>query len=216
MSLLASNLKHRKFKVKTTFLKRGHLLSYFLEASIARIIIRKKTDYSIRTIAEQRPILLKNLLKLFLFLDTISISYRFFVTVYLPKKLGYVILVEEYMQAAIADYITLSKFVDFDVRKLSLSIKVFSGLAHVGGPFQTIFLDAPDSSLRSRWVQRKSPVQRSDYLVMQRTLLYSVSKALSASVFYINTGDLCIQKTGAMITDKLSLQCSPSKNSMTI
>ena len=199
IKLLASALKVRRLKVKITFLKRGHLLAYFLEVFLAKIILGTKSDCSIRSIVEQRPVLFKKLFKLFLFLDIVSIFYRFLLTIYLPKKLGYIILVEEYVQAAIADYIALAEFVHFNMKGLLPPIKLFSGLAHLAGPFQTFFLDAPNSTLRSRWVERKSPDQRSDYLSMQRTLLFSISKKLSSSLFYINTSDKSVEKTGVII-----------------
>lgn len=204
LNLLAFKLRTKALRVKTTSLKRGHLLTYVLEVALARLLIgRKKKVCSIRVIVEERPILFKKLFKLFLILDVVSIFCRFLFTIYLPRKLGYVIIVEEYIQAAMADYIALSEFVGFNNKSLSVTVNLLSRLAHLGGPIHTIFLDAPNDTLKARWIHRNSLSQRSDYLHMQRTLLLSISKKLSSSFFYINTNDKTIQKTGVIIMNFL-------------
>ena len=210
MKLLALKLKKRKFRVMTTTIKRGHLLAHLLEVALAKMLIgRKKNVCSIRVIVEERPDLFKKLFELFLVLNVVSIFCRFLLKIYLPKKLGYVILVEEYIQAAIADYIALSEFVGFHHKSLSVTVKLLSGLAHLGGPIHTIFIDATNDTLKARWFRRNSLSERFDYLGMQRTLLLSVSKNLSSSFFYTNNSDKTIEKTGTIIMNFLKSIIKP-------
>ncbi len=204
MKLLALKLKKRKFRVMTTTIKRGHLLAHLLEVALARMLIgRKKNVCSIRVIVEERPDLFKKLFKLFLALDVVSISCRFLLKIYLPKKLGYVIIVEEYLQGTLADCIHLSEFVRVKDKTLSVALKLLLMLVYLGGPIHTIFLDSSNDVLKDRWCRRASNNQRPDYLYMQRTLLLSISKKLSSSFFYINTGDKTIEKTGTIIVNFL-------------
>ena len=198
MNLLASKLKKNNYKVVATTIKSGHLFAFLLELTLVKLLSLqiKKNTCIIRTMVEKRPLLFKKLFNLFLILDVVSILCRFFVTVYLPKKLGYVILVEEYFQGAIADHIHLAEFVGIKSNRCLLIVtKILLMLIHLGGPVHTLFLDSSDGVLRNRWCRRASNSQRSDYLCMQRTLLFSISKQVSLTFSYINTETKTIENT---------------------
>ncbi|MBS7612610.1 hypothetical protein KEJ27_10520, partial [Candidatus Bathyarchaeota archaeon] len=65
MRLLASELKRRKTKVKTTFLKAGHIFAYFLEVILAKILASKRKDvYPIRALIEEKPHTFRKVFKL--------------------------------------------------------------------------------------------------------------------------------------------------------
>lgn len=200
---LHSVLKKAGIRVTATVLKRGHFLTHILEMILAKLILHnfKDESYPIEVIVKNRPVILKKLFKLFLILDTISIFCRFVFTIYIPKKIGYIVIVEEYIQAAIADYMALSQVVG--THNSPLFNRMLASLSFLGGPTYTIFLDAPDKTLKQRWIYRRSPVQRNEYLMMQRTLLFNISKKLSSCFFYINTENKPVNKTGATILNFL-------------
>jgi len=200
---LHSVLKKDGIRVTATVLKRGHFLTHMLEMILAKLILTDFKDeaYPIEVIVKNRPVILKKLFKLFLMLDTVSIFCRFILTIYFPKKIGYIVIVEEYIQAAIADYMALSQVVG--THNSNFFNRFLANLSFLGGPTYTIFLDAPDETLKERWIYRRSPVQRNEYLMMQRTLLFNISKKLSPCFFYINTEDKTVNRTGVTILNFL-------------
>lgn len=200
---LLFTLRKNDVKSTSTALKRGHFLTHMLEVFLARLFLEKGQDatYPIEVTLRNRPDILKKLFKFFMMLDAVSIFCRFFLTVYVPKKLGYVVLVEEYIPGALADYEWLSKMVG--ARLSSLFARLLTSLTILGGPTYTIFLDAPEQTLIARWVYRKSPTQRVEYLEMQRTVLFVLSKWLSSSFIYINTQNKAIAKTGLIVLNFL-------------
>lgn len=206
MKLLAFKLKTRELKVKTTFLKRGHLFTYLLEIALVRLLVgKKKKECTIRTIVEERPNLFKRLFNLFLILDLMSIFGRFLFKVYFPKKLGYIIIVEEYIQATIADYIYLARVLRLPLKTIPPVVSFMQKLLRFGGSMQTIFLDAPNAVLKKRWSYRMSLNERPAYLQMQRCLLLSISKKLSSSFLYIDTSSSNIEETHKLIMNYLQL-----------
>ncbi len=178
---LLSLLNKNGTNASKTVLKRGHLLTRILEVTLARLLLKKGQDstYPIEVIIKNNPEILKNLFNLFLILDALSVFCRFILTIYLPKKFGCIVVVEEYLQATIADYIWLSEKVN--VKQSVFFPKLLACFAHYGGPFYTIFLDAPDDVLKMRCINRRSPAQSVEYLDMQRNLLFNISKDLSSS-----------------------------------
>jgi hypothetical protein len=205
MKLLASKLKKNNYKVTTTSLKSGHLFAYFLELLLVKLLsLQSEKDSSlIKILVEKRPQLFRKLFKLIVALDVVSIYCRFLFVVYIPKKLGYILIVEEYIPATIADYVALAGFVGVNQKCLPIFLNLFSKLTYLGEPIHTVLLDASNDTLENRWVHRKSPFQRFDYLNMQRTLLFSVSKKLSSSFLFINNNDKTIENTSNLIMNFL-------------
>ena len=74
-----------------------------------------------------------------------SIFGRFLFTVYFPKKFGYIIIVEEYIQATIADYIYLARVFRLPLKTIPPVVRFMQKLLRFGGSIQTIFLDAPNA-----------------------------------------------------------------------
>jgi len=185
--LLARELKHDGIKVKVSFLKTGHLFAYLLEVILAKILVSWRKDVSpIRALIEEKPHILRKIFRLWLGLDIISIVMKFLFSIYFPLKLGYVVLVEEYIPAAISDYLWLSRMINFKLKPKSFAIALLIRLMALGGPTHIVFLDANDDELRRRWKHRGSPDERGDYLNMQRTILLRISRALSCNgVLYV-------------------------------
>ncbi|MEM3437194.1 MAG: hypothetical protein QXP55_01480 [Nitrososphaerales archaeon] len=208
MKLLASMLESRRLKIRITYIKTGHVFAYLLEILLARVLCSKRKDvYPIRALIENRAFIFKKLFRLWLILDMLSISIRFILTVFLPSKIGRVILVEEYIPATIADYIYLAKAVGFPVKYVLFAVNYVLKLLHLCNPILTIFLDASNSCLVDRWHQRGSLNETSDYLKMQRTLLLNVSKNLSNYFLYINTSNKTIKEVHKLIVNYLKSKC---------
>jgi hypothetical protein len=205
MKLLYSKLKQKGLKTKMSFLKTGHLFAFILEILLSRIVANKRKDvFPIMALVEERPTLFRRIFRLWLGLDLISITLKFLAGIYLPLKLGYTILIEEYIPATISDYVYLSKIVNFPLRVNSFAINYLLRLMNLCGPIQIIFLDAKNDELRIRWKLRKSFDEKEDYLQMQRTLLLQISKKLSSMNFiYIDTGAKTLVETQKLIISQL-------------
>jgi len=189
MKILYPKLKQGGFKVRISYLKRGHLLVFLLEGLLAKMFAGKRKDvYPIRALLEERPTLLKRIFRLLLSLDLISIISKFLASIYLPSRLGYIVLVEEYIPATISDYIYLSRAINSPLKVNSFAINCLLRLMILCGPIRTVFLDAKDDELKRRLGLRGSPDERKDYLQMQRTLLLRIAEELSTyRLTYIDT-----------------------------
>lgn len=205
MMLLASELKRRKIKVRVSSLKTGHIFAYFLEVILARMLARRRKDaYPIRVLIEEKPYIFGRFFKLWLALDMFSIAIKFLLSIYLPLKLGYIILVEEYIPATISDYIYLSKIAGFTLGARSFAITFPLKLMYLGGFTQIVFLDAENSELKCRWKRRGSFDERNDYLDMQRTVLLSISRRLSSNrLLYMDVSKQTVEETHQLIKKQL-------------
>jgi thymidylate kinase len=205
MKILYSKLKQGGFRVWISYLKRGHLLASLLENLLAKMLAGKRKDmYPIRALLEERPTLLKRIFRLLLSLDLISITLKFLTDIYLPLRLGYIVLVEEYIPATISDYIYLSRVINSPLKVNSFAINYLLRLIILRGPIQIVFLDAKDDELKRRWRLRGSPDERKDYLQMQRTLLLQMSRVLSSNgLIYVNTSSRTLRETQELITSGL-------------
>lgn len=197
MRLLSSVMRKRGLKVKTTSLKTNHILARLLATLLFYVVNeRKKNIYPIRMLIENRPELFKSIFKFWFFLDLTSITFKFLFTVLLPLKLGYTILAEEYIPAAICDYIYISKTLGMHEETATGGMVFLLRLLRVGGPTRIVFLDARQDDLQLRWKTRGSPAETSEYLIAQRSVLLSLSKKLSShEVLFINTSDKRVAET---------------------
>jgi len=206
MRLLYSRLKRRGLKAKMAFLKTGHLFAFILEFFLAKMVAGKRRDVSpIRTLVEEKPRLFKKIFRLWLYLDLVSITIRFLVSIYIPLKLGYIVLVEENIPATISDYIYLSKIIKLPLKINSFEIIYLLKLMSLCGPTYIVFLDAENDKLALRWKLRGSCDEREDYIRMQRGILLRLSKDLSYKFLYVNTGTMSIKESYKLITNHLSL-----------
>ena len=203
--LLARELNRKGIKAKVSFLKTGHLFAYLLEVILAKILVTWRKDVSpIRALIEEKPHIFKKIFRLWLGLDIISIVTKFLFSIYLPLKLGYMVLVEEYVPATISDYLWLSRMINFKLKPKSFAITLLIRLMDLGGFTHIVFLDANDDELRRRWRRRGSPYERGDYLNMQRTILLRISRVLSYNgVLYVR--DQTIEMAHQLIKKHLSI-----------
>jgi thymidylate kinase len=204
MRLLSSVLKKRGIRVKVTFLKTGHLLSFILEIVLVKILVSGgQRLFPIRILIEQKPNIFKKMFKLWLILDMVSIYVRFLFTIYLPIKMRRIVLVEEYIPAIVADHVYLAKSVGLPLTSVSFLESFILKLLHIE-TLHIIFLDASDASLKERWRYRASLDEVPNYLQMQRTLLPNISKKLSSSFFYIETSGKTIKETHKLIVNHVN------------
>ena len=179
MRLLASDLKSRGFRVKITAIKTGHLFGRILVMALAKMIAPRRDDvFPIRALYETKPQVLSKLFGLWMAMELTGFSIKFMFDIYLPLKLGYTIIVEEYVPGAIADYIYLCNVLRLEPERLDQVSKIILRFLHLGGPTQVIFLDADTGVLNLRGQRRGTLEEKPDYLLMQRTLLLALSKSL--------------------------------------
>ncbi len=197
MRLLSSVLRKNGLRVKTTSLKTNHILARLLVTILIFVLSeRKKKVYPIRALIEERPELFRSIFKIWLFLDLISIAFKFLATILLPRKIGYTVLAEEYIPAAICDYMYISRALSMREEIIRWEVSFLLRLLWVGGPTTVVFFDAQRDDLLSRWRTRGSPTETSEYLLTQRSVLLPLSKKLSAhEVLLVNTSDKEVTET---------------------
>ncbi|MDW8049447.1 MAG: hypothetical protein RMJ07_07245 [Nitrososphaerota archaeon] len=207
MKLLYSELKRRRLKVKKIgFLKTGNLLAFVLEVFLAKMLASRRKDvHYIRALVEEKTNIFKRMFRLWLFLDLLSITIKFLIHVYLPLKLGYIVLVEEYIPAAISDYIYLSRILKSPLKINSFAIRYMLKLINVCNPIHTFFFDAGNNDLFIRWRMRGSLCERGEYIQMQRNVLFLISRKLSHRFLYVNTSMKTLTEVHKLITDHMGL-----------
>lgn len=210
---LSSKLESEEYRVKKYFLKTGHLFAYIFEVLLAHLFVTEKQDVSpIRTLLTERPEVFKRLFGIWIFLDLISITAKFIVKIYIPLKLGYTLLIEEYIPAILADYIHISKSINLEPGAISFPIGLISKLAYLAEPMTVIYLDADTKELSSRWKNRGSRKEVSKYLQMQRSLLLALSKKFSSEkLVHVNTTNQTVLETLEEITKELNLKETKKK-----
>jgi len=116
LNLLSRYLKERGIKVHKTYIANRHAIAWI----ICRLIV--KLGLYVWRPSEEQPLEKQPRLevfrgkisrKLWLIIETFSIFLAVFLKVYLPKKLGYLVLVEEYILGSIANLV--NEFGDFSI-----------------------------------------------------------------------------------------------------
>lgn len=203
IKLLHLRLRQRRLRAKISFLKTGHLLAFILQVILAKMLTKRRYISPIRTLVEEKPYLFKKIFRLWIYLDLISVTITFLAKICLPLKLGYTVIVEEYIPAIISDYMYLSKLVKFPLKTNFFTIRYMLRLMSLCNPTQIIYLDAENDKLAFRWKVRRSFEEREDYIRMQRSILLQISKKLSYTFLYVNTGAKTIDETHNLIINSL-------------
>jgi thymidylate kinase len=113
MKLLAYRIRSKGLKVKTVFLLKGHYFSYFFEIFLAKILL-----------LDRKPSVFKRIFKLWLIIDTFSLCLKFLLEIYIPIKLGYIVLVEEYLPSTITHYLYYCHYLKLPVRIINFSSRI--------------------------------------------------------------------------------------------
>ena len=183
--LLCRVLRRRWGKVFGKFtVKTHHFLGYVLEWLLVRIVFggdSRANEYTpIRVLFENRPKLFSSVFKLWCIVDFLSTLFVFLVVVVFPLKLGYTVVIEEGLLAALADYVWLSRWADVSWREkfVRIPLRVLLVLCLAYRPFLAVYLDADFNVLWGRWRLRDTPEERYDYVLMQKRLLKALCRKL--------------------------------------
>ena len=206
LELLYLKFNKNMFRVKKApALKTNHFFARTLTLFLVKLLTKKRKDvYPIKALIDEKPVVFRKLFKLWLFLDIFSIFIQFLVTIYFPLKRGYIVLVEEYIPAAIADYTYMGRALNVPFETFSFAVNFLIKLMQLAQA-QVIFLNADTRTLNIRWKHRGSLDEKSDYLHMQRTTLLSLSKKLTFhELIYIDTTNQNIKETHELIISRLN------------
>jgi len=198
MRLTSTYLSQKGAKVRRTYLKGFHMLSYVFAWLVAKCLRgTKKHMHPLTVIHQRNQNLERKLLKLMLLLDFIEVLLLDIVKVFIPLKLGYYVLVEEYAVGYVANHLHYRlinpDFYDkYGSKMIKILIRILSSR-----PLMVFFLDAPDEELRRRWKRRGSPAELNSYLNALRESLKLI-KNMGVKVIYVNT-DQPVPKTFRLI-----------------
>lgn len=187
MGLLAKHLRSNGHKVKVTRLKIGHLWAHPLYelALKGRSIFRNGF-----------------LFKLWMISDMLAISLKFLISIWLPFKVGRIVLVEECLPSVIADYLYIARINGHQPKDIRAIVAHTCKLATLA-PFISVFIDANDTVLMKRWRLRGTSREKPEYIFMQRRLLISLSKLLFDSFIYIDTSNSTVEETNHRLKEYL-------------
>ena len=208
MKLLAEQLRKENVKAKIVVLKTNHLFAHCLTLVLEYILFGgRKQAFVIRELIDKRSMIFRKLFKLWLVLDAISISLKFLWRVKLPLKLGYAVLVEEFLPAIVTDYVYICRTVDLPSRTSNRIIRFVSMILTSAGPMKNVFLDAQSNVLQLRWERRGTPSEKPAYLRAQREMLLRCSKMLATDGFlYIDTSTKTTNETQTCIQTHLGIE----------
>jgi hypothetical protein len=202
VGLLRANLSDQGAMVTSTFLKSGHLFSYFLLRMLARGAVgeERRGMPPIGVLIDQRPSLYRRLFGTWLALDLLSVVIKFLFAIYLPMKSGFMVLVEEGIPATVADYLYLCSALELPREKVFTAINLLSALHARMGPKAIVVIDANPATLKSRSIQRGSFIEREDYVSAQRELLPIISRVLAGRfLLSLDTTSKSIRETSDLI-----------------
>ena len=209
--LLKAKLIGQGDRVTSTFLKSGHLFSYFFLKELARGTVGQERPGvpPIGALIDERPNLYRRLFRTWLALDLFSVVMKSLFTIYLPAKSGFMVLVEEGIPATIADYLYLCAALEIPREKVFNAIKLLSALHATMGPAAIVVIDADPATLRSRSIQRGSFIERGDYPSAQRELLPAISRVLAGRfLFSLDTTSRSIKETSNLIEQWFATTCA--------
>ncbi len=198
-------LRERGYKVTVTYLKVMNIFSYFILVLLYKIVQKEGNNTSIwRFLFKKKKDIIEKLFNLLAILDCISISIKFLFRIYIPLLLGNTVLVEEYIPAIISDYLS------FKARGLwGLGGNLIISLAqryHLMVHERTcfVYLYAPISILRKRWLIRGTTPEKDEYIKIQQLMLRKIIHQLKGNcIFEISTAHRPISLTAQEILNYL-------------
>lgn len=214
IALMKEYLRSRKIKVCTTFIKSSHILTHIIHWPLLQFGFYEEVSYqgnSIRICPPKR--IFARLLSLWSFLDMISIATKFLFTVYIPLKLGYVVLIEEGPMMTLLTYREALPQLYNTRRKTPLMALTLLGWISRQNHMNIIF-DADDRELTER---RKSRSYRRnelpEYIALQRKWIEHLN--LEETIFIETSGESVVGVHRKILSalEKL-MRCRETKGSM--
>ncbi len=206
MKILEEWLLHRGYSVKRFFIKSFHLASHLLldlllSNAMCRLLLsrpckRWEVLYRFRG---------TSFLRFLVFFDAFFSLVLVVAALRLVAKRYSVVLVEEYLYGSLADYLYL----------LSLSgqpnryyVKLVTGhvlkLLNSLPPALVFYFDADTDTLKRRWIERGSDVERGEYLEMQRSLLPVLVRLTGAQMVYVDTVSKTIEEVNRALRARIA------------
>lgn len=169
IKLLRDHLRSRNVRVVDTFIKSTHGFAYILSRSLIALGVSERISYPENTTRiYPRGEVVKGLFGLWTFLDTLSISAKFFLTVYMPFCLGFTVLIEEGLFMTLYTYrVSLPRFFKTEPKVPPLVPKLIGWI--MSKKNVNVVLDAVDDELARRRKQRNfRQNELSEYISLQR------------------------------------------------
>ncbi len=195
MEILSSKLKSRQ-NVKITYLKTVHLFSYVFTKLLSTIILRRTDyDYPLKALRQEANFLFRRMFKLWLIIDVFSLALKFLISVYLPIKLGYTVLVEDYFPASIGEYKLANRRLGFPEENIEWTVRLIIKLSRLLlNDSRVIFLDA-----YRRELPKYNCTLKTGYVAVQRNIFLPYSRCLAGGpthrFLYIDTTHQRIKET---------------------
>jgi thymidylate kinase len=204
--LLAVRLRKKGHKVTTTQLKTGHLVADVLMRILGKLLAKHRSDVlPIGAMYEERPALFGRIFRLWMMLEIVSISAKFFFRIYLPKMIGHQVLIEDYIPATVSDHIFLCHGLGISRERIAFFSDLMLRLMKLAGPPQLIFLDANTPELGARRRKRGGWDELAVYSDMQRSLLRDISEKLSSDRYmYVDTTNMSEDDVLDAVIERLS------------
>jgi len=192
MRILVILLNQRRYlNASTAFIKNFHGLSYLLQKSLMGIIIKIERGYApwyllrvshgCYTHARYRLALL-----LSLYFDAfINIPIKLLTNVLIPKTLGKIVFVEDYLYASVIEYVRLIK--KAHIKHYSFPLRVLYCLSLKYKPDHLILLEGKICTLVKRWKFRGRKEPQMDYVVFWLNVYKKILPQLHKLSYTINT-----------------------------
>ncbi|MFX0137129.1 MAG: hypothetical protein ACFFDN_26050 [Candidatus Hodarchaeota archaeon] len=189
VGLLAREFRKKGYKVTTTQLRINHLFADAFIRIMARILVKQRNDVlPIGALYEEKPSFLKKTFIFWMMLDILSIAGKFLVHIYIPRKIGRLVIVEDYIPTTIADHIFLCRGLGLPREGYKFFKNYMTALMHLAGPFQSVILDAKFSESEKRRKGRGRWNELPEYVHIQSPLLFEMSNDLAkGDNLYIDT-----------------------------
>jgi len=191
---LAWGLRQRKFAIITVLIKSYHGFSYIIWIFIARLVKAPKNFapwYAIPTVLGLKEVA-RALAILSAYFDAMFyLPFKLFI-LSLLKKIGFIIISEEYITSTFLDY--LLSWRDLKA-SLGIPLKILYAFNLKLRPEITIFLDAEEGTILKRWFTRGYGDPQKKYVNLQRRILPHLCEIFSHKYITIDTTHQDIGKT---------------------
>ena len=207
--LLAFSFIRLGHKASLHFIKSFHGMTYVVWRLVHMVVLGK---WSVSWLApwyvlgRVRPELAKKLVILSLYIDTLfALPLSIFSRVLIPKLLGKIIIIEEYLLGTIADYFfNLLRF-SISFRRFNVLLKILIAMYGKFHPDIVLILDAEFDELFRRWKSRGYGDLQLFYVAYQKHILPFLARMLNgrAEIIIIHTDNMNTCETLRDVLSKL-------------
>jgi len=187
MRLIKDYLKLKGIRATETFIKSTHVLTYVLSEFLKALGLYEEVSYpeGVTRVYPSREVV-RRLFPLWCFLDTLSISVKFFFTVYLPYRLGLTPLIEEGLMMTYFTYgMSFPNFFKTEPKVLPILPSLLGWV--ISKNHVNVVLDARAEELDRRRSNRNyRQYELVDYVSMQKKWIRRLN---SGNTFFMDTTD---------------------------